>query len=66
MSVDFFNTACKEPDVLTNTKFGICDDQDGTKAYTSSGSSSIHWIATVINQTEIKVTFKQLIIVLLF
>jgi len=55
MSVDFFNTLCKEP-VLTNEKFGICDDQDGTKAYSNVGDFT-DWIATVINQTQIEVSF---------
>jgi hypothetical protein len=55
MSVDFFNTPCKEP-ALTNMEFGICDDQDGTKAYTSVGIST-NWIATVINKTQIEVSF---------
>ena len=55
MNVDFFNTSCKEP-VRTNEKFGICDDQDGIKAY-SSIDTSTNWIATVINETQIEVSF---------
>lgn len=55
MSVDFFNTPCKEP-VQANEEFGICDNQDGTKAYTSV-SNSTNWIATVINKTQIEVSF---------
>ena len=33
MIVNFFETGCKEP-AKTDDLFGICDDQDGTKAYT--------------------------------
>lgn len=55
MSVDFFNNSCKEP-FLSNKKFGICDDQDGTKAYTNIDQPSI-WIATVINENNIEVVF---------
>ncbi len=55
MSVDFFNTPCKEP-TLTNEKFGICDNQDGTKAYTDIGDTT-NWIASVINKNQIEVAF---------
>lgn len=55
MSVDFFKTACKEP-VQTNTVFGICDDQDGTKAYTNI-QDTVKWIATVKNYNQVELAF---------
>jgi len=55
MSVDFFNTPCKES-ALTNKEFGICDNEDGSKAYTDVDDSHL-WIAVVNNETQIEVTF---------
>ncbi len=55
MSVDFFNTRCKES-ALTNREFGICDNEDGSKAYTDVDNSP-KWIAVVNNETQIEVTF---------
>lgn len=55
MSVNFFETNCKE--VYRNeTQFGICDDQNGTKAYTDT-SDSTKWIAKVKNLNGIDVSF---------
>ena len=48
MSVDFFNTLCKES-ARTDETFGLCDDQDQTKAYTNT-SDRTKWIATVFNK----------------
>ena len=55
MHIDFFNTTCKEP-IQTNELFGICDNQDGEKAYTDV-HDNIKWIATVKNENKIEVTF---------
>ncbi len=55
MSVDFFNTDCSEP-VQNNTFFGICDNQDGTKAYTDIQNED-NWIARVNNENQIEVVF---------
>ena len=55
MSVDFFSATCKEP-VQTSELFGICDDQDGTKAYTDI-QDIYKWIATVKNKNQVEVTF---------
>jgi hypothetical protein len=55
MSVNFFETTCQEPP-RTEKEFGLCDDQNGTKAYSDLNDIS-KWIATVINGNNISVTF---------
>lgn len=55
MSVDFFKTDCKESS-RKEKQFGICDDQNGTKAYTDTADST-KWIARVKNDTEIDISF---------
>jgi hypothetical protein len=55
MSVNFFETDCKE-ESKKDKQFGICDDQNGTKAYTDT-TDSTKWIAKVTNVKEIDVSF---------
>ncbi|MDR0970030.1 MAG: hypothetical protein LBM67_05790 [Lentimicrobiaceae bacterium] len=55
MSVNFFETACKESS-RNEKQFGICDDQNGTKAYTDS-SNNTKWIAKITNDNEIDISF---------
>ncbi|NCP83781.1 MAG: hypothetical protein GW823_02540 [Bacteroidetes bacterium] len=55
MSVNFFETDCKE-ESRNEKQFGICDDQNGTKAYTDLVNST-NWIAKVKNDNEIDVSF---------
>lgn len=55
MSVNFFETDCKE-ESRNEKQFGICDDQNGTKAYTDT-SDSTKWIAKVTNVKGIDVSF---------
>ncbi len=55
MSVDFFNTTCKEAEI-NNTTFGICDNQDGTKAFTDIENKE-KWIASVSNKNGITIAF---------
>lgn len=55
MKVDFFASRCEEA-TQTNKKFGICDDDDGSKAYTST-TNDTDWVATVINENEHEVKF---------
>ena len=55
MSIDFFETDCKE-ETRNEKEFGICDDQNGTKAYTND-SDPTKWIAKVKNSDEIGVSF---------
>ena len=56
MSVNFFDTPCKEP-ARIDPLFGICDNQDGvSKAYTDDVNQN-KWVATVINENETEVSF---------
>ena len=55
MRINFFDTACQEPPI-TATIFGICDDQDGSKAYTDILESNT-WVATVENPEAKTITF---------
>ncbi|MBL7795895.1 MAG: hypothetical protein JNJ90_05260 [Saprospiraceae bacterium] len=55
MSVDFFSIDCTEKP-KTESIFGICDDQNASKAYTDVTNETI-WIATVVNQRGTHITF---------
>jgi hypothetical protein len=55
MNVNFFETDCKE-ESRNEKQFGICDDQNGTKAYTDPINIT-NWIAKVKNDNEIDVLF---------
>lgn len=55
MSVNFFESECKEAS-RSNDLFGICDDQNNTPAYTDLNNSE-KWIAKVINENKIEVSF---------
>lgn len=53
--MNFFETNCKESS-RNEIQFGICDNQDGTKAYTDATTNS-KWIAKVINENQIEISF---------
>ncbi|MEX2566158.1 MAG: hypothetical protein WD431_09470 [Cyclobacteriaceae bacterium] len=55
MSIDFFESDCKESSRI-DKRFGICDDQNGKKAYTDIADTT-KWISKVINENEIDVSF---------
>ena len=55
MSVNFFEPKCKEPS-RQDRLFGICDDQNGTMAYTDV-TDYTKWIAKVRNDNDLAVTF---------
>jgi hypothetical protein len=55
MSVNFFETNCKESS-RNEKQFGICDDQNGTRAYTDIADNT-KWIAKVTNDNEIDISF---------
>jgi hypothetical protein len=55
MRVNFLITDCKEPSRSENL-FGICDDQNGKAAYTENINPE-KWIAKVINEENIQVSF---------
>ena len=54
MSLNFLNIACQEK--LNNSLFGLCDDNDGTKAYIDIADKR-KWIATVKNDNNKDVIF---------
>ncbi len=56
MSVNFFETDCKEKSSRTDKLFGICDDQDGTKAY-SDVDDDKKWIAKITNDNDKEISF---------
>jgi hypothetical protein len=45
MSINFFKASCQGP-TLNEKLFGLCDDQQGSIAYTNLDDPS-KWIATV-------------------
>ncbi|HHE07959.1 MAG TPA: hypothetical protein ENL01_03560 [Chlorobaculum parvum] len=53
--MNFFDSACQEP-ARKDCLFGLCDDQDGTKAYTNTNDPS-KWVATVQNDSKVELTF---------
>lgn len=55
MSLNFLVTPCKEPE-RNDLLFGLCDDQNGRKAY-SDTNAPIKWIATVKNESALNLTF---------
>jgi hypothetical protein len=53
--MDFFEVTCQEPS-FQHTLFGLCDAQDGGKAYTNITAPST-WIATVKNENSKTLVF---------
>ncbi|MFN6088913.1 MAG: hypothetical protein ACK47E_09225 [Cyclobacteriaceae bacterium] len=54
MSVNFFEAACQE--TTSELKFGLCDDQNGAKAYIDT-TDLAKWVVTVENSNGVTVTF---------
>lgn len=52
----FFNTTCSEQPPRTDVEFGICDREDGTRAYTTDIDEPAR-VATVLNPEGKEVTF---------
>ncbi|MDI9364202.1 MAG: hypothetical protein QM541_04565 [Flavobacterium sp.] len=55
MSLNFFQRKCQEP-AINHVVFGLCDDENGGKAYTNTDDTS-KWIATVKNESQKQVVF---------
>lgn len=55
MSVNFFESACTESSI-NHEEFGLCDDENGTKAY-SDHVDQTKWIATVKNSNRENISF---------
>lgn len=53
--MNFFEPSCQEP-TITESIFGLCDDQNGTRAYTNADEPD-KWIATVKNDRNKHLTF---------
>jgi len=53
--MNFYCPDCQEPPINTSS-FGLCDNQDGTKAYTNTNNRSL-WIAEVKNDKNISLIF---------
>jgi hypothetical protein len=54
MSIDFFQSSCQQK--LSDPLFGLCDDQDGRRAYTNTTDPG-RWIATVKNDRNKDLVF---------
>jgi hypothetical protein len=52
--MDFFCSICQEH--INSPLFGLCDDQNGTKAYTNLDSPT-QWVATVKNDRHVSLVF---------
>jgi hypothetical protein len=52
MSIDFFQADCQ--DDTTASLFGICDNQDGSRAFIDTANQD-EWIAKVLNDSSINV-----------
>ena len=55
MSLNFFKADCQYPSIGANT-FGLCDNQDGTKAYPNTTNPNT-WIAEVKNDNNLQIVF---------
>ena len=55
MSLNFFRADCQYPSIAANT-FGLCDNQDGTKAYRDTANPDT-WIAEVKNDSNLEIVF---------
>jgi len=55
MSVNFFDSNCQEPPI-DKPLFGICDNQNGERAYTDITDQN-KWIATVENNNQVAIIF---------
>lgn len=53
--MDFFNPACQSGP-FSQAKFGLCDDQNTTRAYVDTDTPE-NWVATVENPARRAVTF---------
>lgn len=55
MSLNFFRIDCQYSSISANI-FGLCDKQDGTKAYPDTASPE-DWIAEVKNDSNLEIVF---------
>jgi hypothetical protein len=55
MSLNFFRADCQYPPISLDT-FGLCDNEDGTRAYPDTANPD-NWIAEVKNEGNMDITF---------
>ncbi len=55
MSLNFFRADCQNPPISLDT-FGLCDNEDGTRAYPDTANPD-NWIAEVKNEDNMDITF---------
>lgn len=55
MSLNFFKADCQHPPI-SETSFGLCDDQNGTRAYHDTAHPDL-WIAEVKNDGGLAIVF---------
>lgn len=55
MNVDFFDKKYCEP-VRTDEAFGLCDDQNSTKAYSTTENPG-KWMSTILNRNKTAIVF---------
>jgi hypothetical protein len=55
MSLNFFKVDCQSLSINATT-FGLCDNQDGTRAYSDSANPDT-WIAQVMNDNKLEIVF---------
>lgn len=55
MSLNFFDIECQFPPI-TSVSFGLCDNEDGGRAYPDMENSDL-WIATVKNENNLEIVF---------
>ena len=55
MSLNFFRADCQNPPISFGT-FGLCDNEDGTRAYPDTANPD-NWIAEVKNDNNMDITF---------
>lgn len=55
MSLNFFSTDCQYPPIAADT-FGLCDNQDGSKAYPDTENPE-KWLAEVKNASGLQIVF---------
>ncbi len=55
MSLNFFRADCQNPPI-SHVSFGLCDNEDGTRAYTNTTNPDT-WIAEVKNENNMDITF---------
>lgn len=55
MSLDFFRKDCQYTSISAES-FGLCDKQDGTKAYPDIPNPN-NWIAQIKNETRLNIVF---------